>query len=224
MIEAVRALYRPVRNYFVAAPATLVYLFSLLVNWVTLRGADQRVTHRLIVSASTNLDNMRKEPLQVLIASAFWSDSTAFPWLLILEFLVVLAAAERALGTRRAIAIFAAGHVGATLITVTGIAYAVKHEMIPERIARTSDVGTSYGFFAVTAAFVSTMPKVPRVVLSAGLVIYLVIAAWRGQGFTDYGHLAALAIGFSAYPVGRLAVRLFRRRSTEAVHTVEAVG
>ena len=141
------------RRSLAAAPATLVYLFTILVTWWTLRGADERLGRHLVASASTNLANMQRDPLQVLVASAFWLDPGSNPVTMIAELLLLGVAVERWLGTWRWIAVFAIGHVGATSITVLGIAYAVDHGLLGARVAHVSDVGYSYGLMALAGVF-----------------------------------------------------------------------
>ena len=189
-------LVRRGRAALAGAPGTLAYLLALAVTWTTLQGTSPRLGHRLIVTASTNLANMTHSPLRVLFASAFWLDGSGFPWLTVLEFLLVMVAVERYLGTARWLTVFAAGHVGATLATVAGIAWAVHHHLLPASLARTTDVGTSYGFFAVAAAgcYAIGQPRLRRVVMAA-LGGYLLIALVRDGSFTAYGHLIALGIG-----------------------------
>ncbi|MGQ4599441.1 rhomboid-like protein [Nocardia sp. R6R-6] len=223
---------RRIRNYFAAAPATLIYLFTILVTWWTLRGADQRVGHRLIVSASTNLHNLRTEPMQVLVTSAFWLDPGSNPTVAVVEFLVLMVAAERWLGTPRWIATFALGHIGATLIVATGIAYAAdRHLLTTREIAHATDVGYSYGFMAVAAIFAYRFRGIVRLAWATTLAVILGIAAWRGQTFTDYGHLTAMTLGLAAYPAARLIatgwrrIRIIRRYSAHArPHVVATVG
>ena len=67
-------------------PGTYTYLFALLVTSWSLRGVDPRLADALIRSQSTNLDNLTDRPLQVLVASAFWTSGTAIPWQLLLRF------------------------------------------------------------------------------------------------------------------------------------------
>lgn len=214
--QQARATYRQVRRYLARAPGTLVYLFTLAVTWWTLRGADPKLVHRLLISQSTNLHNMTRNAFQVLVASAFWIDGTTFHWQVIVEFLLIMVPAERWLGTRRWLLTFAAGHIGATLITVTGIAYAIHHGLLDNRIARTSDVGVSYGFFAVAALLAYRFPdRRQRLAWAALLVGYLGISAWQVQTFSAYGHLAALAIGFSLYRVTRSPNATLARRQAK---------
>ena len=210
-VPDVSVLLQRFRAYFAEAPATLVYLLALLVTWLTLQSADQRLTHQLIVSASTNVRNMRHDPLQVLIASAFWLGQTAFPWTVVLEFLVIVVAAERWLGTLRWILTFIAGHVGATLITFVGIVYAVDHDLLPARIDRTEDVGYSYGTYAVLMAFTYRLRGPWRYLVAGGFFAYLGYMVWHSRTFTDYGHVCAAAIGFVSYPLSNVIAVRYRR-------------
>lgn len=195
------------RDQLGAAPASCAYAFTLFVTWWTLRGISDVAGHRLILSLSTNLHNMRREPVQVLVASAFWTEG-GFPWGTMLGFLIVMAFAERWLGTVRWILVFASGHVGATLIIVTGIAYAVQHQLIPVKVIHAADVGTSYGFSAVLAALAFHLPGLARIVWAVCLLGWYVLDVWRARTFTDYGHLAAVLIGLA---VGTLALLISLR-------------
>lgn len=203
---------RAFHDHLAGAPASVSYAFTLFVTWWTLRGASDMTGRRIILSASTNLRNMQRDPIQVLVASAFWVDGD-FPWEFIIMFLVVMAAAERWLGTLRWILVFAIGHVGATLLTVTGIAHAVDRHVIPLRVVMASDVGPSYGISAVLAALAYRLRGWQRWAW-AGLLIAVYSAAMvDGRTFTDYGHILAMLIGFL---VGGLAV-LGSRRLERAV-------
>ncbi len=203
---------RAVHDHLGGAPAACAYAFTLFVTWWTMRGISDIAGHRLILSVSTNLHNMRDDPVQVLVASAFWTEG-GFPWTIVLGFLTVMAWAERWLGTVRWVLVFAAGHVGATLITVTGIAYAVDHRLIPLKVAVVSDVGASYGFSAVLAALAYHLSGVARLVWAGGLVAWFGLLAWRGRTFTDYGHLTAVLIGLLVGAVALTVARRLERRT-----------
>ncbi len=205
--ERISGALRAARHSLGGAPASCAYAFTLFVTWWTLRGISDHAGHKLILSQSTNLHNMRREPVQVLVASAFWTEG-GFPWMTILEFLIVMAFAERWLGTVRWILVFAAGHVGATLIVVTGIAYAVHHRLIPLKVVEATDVGSSYGFSAVLAALAFHLPGLARIVWAVVLLVWFALGVWRGRTFTDYGHLTAVLIGFA---VGAISLLLSRR-------------
>ncbi|PXX54043.1 hypothetical protein DFR70_12524 [Nocardia tenerifensis] len=217
----VRRVLPAIREHLGAAPATTAYAFTVFVTWWTLRGVGDSVERRLIFSASTNLYNMRHNPVQVLVASAFWTDG-GFPWSTIAGFLIVMAYAERWLGTTRWIILFATGHIGATLLTVTGISHAIERGVIPLKVAVAADVGTSYGFSAVLAAMAFRFRGLVRVVWAGTLIVTLAAALWIGPTFTDYGHLCACLIGLM---VGALATVFGRwvERKTAAKPEAAAV-
>ncbi len=185
---------RAAHDHLAGAPASCAYAFTLFVTWWTLRGISDFAGHRLILSASTNLHNMRRDPVQVLVASAFWTEG-GFPWTTILGFLILMAFAERWLGTVRWILVFAVGHVSSTLIVVTGISHAVDRGLIPLKVVVAADVGASYGFSAVLAALAYHLRGPARLVWIGALLGWFALGAWRGRTFTDYGHLTAVFIG-----------------------------
>lgn len=196
---AARAVVGALRH----APGTIAYLLAIVATWATLEGASYRQAERIMETASTNLHNMAHRPLRVLLASAFWIDRGDL-WITLAEFLVVMAFVERWLGTWRTFAVFAAGHVGATLITVAGISVALDAGWASRSLVHTTDVGVSYGFVAVAAAATYAIShRRLRAAAIAVLVAYLVAAIGFSGTFTDYGHLVALAIGFAVYPLVR---------------------
>ncbi|MET8877785.1 rhomboid-like protein [Nocardia sp. NPDC004604] len=202
-----RRLLPELRQHLAGAPASTAYAFTLFVTWWTLRGVGDSVERRLIFSASTNLYNMQHNPIQVLVASAFWTQGQ-FPWITIAEILVVMGFAERWLGTSRWILLFATGHIGATLLTVTAIDHAIDRHIIPVRVQYAADVGTSYGFTAVLAAMAFHFRGAVRVVWAAVIIIVLGSALLIGPTFTDYGHMCAALIGLA---VGLVASTFWRR-------------
>ncbi|WP_433710079.1 rhomboid-like protein [Nocardia sp. CA-084685] len=214
-----RRLLPELRQHLSGAPASTAYAFTLFVTWWTLRGVGDSVERRLIFSASTNLYNMQHNPIQVLVASAFWTQGQ-FPWITIAEILVIMGFAERWLGTSRWILLFASGHIGATLLTVTAIDHAIDHHVIPVRVQYAADVGTSYGFTAVLAAMAFHFRGVVRALWAGVIVVFLGSALMIGPTFTDYGHMCAaligLAVGFVASTFWRRIERLRAERETSA--------
>lgn len=184
-----------VREFYDRAPGSCAYAFTVFVTWWTLQGISGNAAHRLILSASTNLHNMREDPVQVLVASAFWTDG-GFPWTILATCLTVMALAEGWLGTLRWINAFAVGHVGATLIVATGLAFAEHRGLLPVKATVVSDVGASYGFSAVLAVLAFHLRGKLRAVWAVALLGWAVHGVWRGQTFADYGHLMAVLLGF----------------------------
>ena len=207
-----RRVLPAVRAHLGAAPASTAYAFTLFVTWWTLRGVGAAVERRLIFSASTNLHNMQQNPVQVLVTSAFWTEG-GFPWTTIAGFLIVMAYAERWLGTARWILLFATGHIGATLLTITAISHAIDRGVIPVKVAVATDVGTSYGYTAVLAALAFRFRGSIRLLWASTLTVVLVVSLWVAPTFTDYGHLCAAAIGFLVATVATIFWRWLDKRT-----------
>src|SRR5436309_1293078 len=106
--------------YIRRSPATFTYAGIIAVTTWVVAGLNSRMSDALLRAQSTNLDNLRSHPLDVLFRSMFFSGSAAvLPVLALIA--AVLAPAEVWLGTARLIFVFAVGHVGATLATALAI-------------------------------------------------------------------------------------------------------
>lgn len=191
------------RAYVRSAPGTYLYLFVLLVTAWVLQTSSPHVAQRLVLERSTNLHHLATDPVRVLVASAFWVSAAwqVVPWAAL--FTLVLAPAERWLGTLRWSVVFACGHVGATLLTAAGLWAAIRLDAVDQSVSRSADVGVSYGFFAVAAVLVYRLPRQVRLPYLAALGGYVVVAFVVQGTFTDAGHLLALLIGFACYPLAR---------------------
>lgn len=212
------------------APGTLVYLVLLAGTTIVFALSDDRSRAELLLSSSTNLHHLSARPLLVLVASAFWTPGWSFVfWALVLA--GVSAPVERRLGTVRWLGVLVAGHVGATLLTVAGVAAAIDLGTVDPGVSNAPDVGVSYGMGAVGAVFLLMLPR--RVGRPALAALSLVLAGFvlSGPTFTDYGHLFAVAIGCAlwwhglARPAdGAPAPRQARRRRTARLVLAELVA
>lgn len=211
-----RPVYSPVRLRLAAAacwrgavsvvrrsPATFLLLVAISVTSLVLDLAAGHEGPRLLHHFSSNLAHFEDGRFGTLVASAFWlEDATELlPWTLL--FFLVAAPAEAWLGTGRWLIVFLAGHVGATLATLAGLWMAIELGIASKRLAHSVDVGVSYGFFAVAAVLTYHLPPRWRPWYIALLVTYPAWSAMTNHTFTDFGHLVALAIGFSLYPLAR---------------------
>jgi hypothetical protein len=179
-------------------PATAAYLVALLVTTTTLASSSPHALHWLIASASTNLHNMTIDPLRVLVISAFWVQSTPWIWPMAPLMVAVMAPAERLLGTGRTLFTFAAGHLGATALTVAAIGVGVHNGLLPHHLAYALDVGPSYGLAALAAVLASRLPRGRMRVAAIGALLFgLAVAVILGGDFTDAGHLVAALIGLA---------------------------
>lgn len=189
-----------VSSYVRSSPATFVYAGVLMVTTWVVAGSNQRLADALLREQSTNLSNLRHHAVDVMVRSAFWSGTTfALPTIALLA--VLLAPAEFWLGTRRAIAVFAIGHVGATLLTAAGIALALHFGTAPHGIERTIDVGISYGTFCIAGVLTYRLPRPWRYAWAAGLlIVFSTRAAMTGE-FSEYGHVVSVLLGLASYPL-----------------------
>jgi hypothetical protein len=189
--------------YVRASPATFIYAGIIFVTTWVAAGVTSSQRNALLRAQSTNLHNLRTHPVDVLFRSAFWSGSTLFlPFLLLLA--IVLAPAEEWLGTFRLILIFALGHVGATLLTAVAISHGYFVSSGDPGIARTIDVGVSYGAFCVAGVLTYRLPKRWRPPYAAALVLVFGLLAFvLSQTFTEFGHFVSVLIGLAAYPFVR---------------------
>lgn len=196
-----------VSAYVRCAPVTFTYLFVLVITTWVLRSSTVDLRHALLTEHSTNLDHLRSDPISVLVTSAFWVTAPEL-WLWTALFPLVLAPAERWLGSLRTIAVFAVGHVGATVVTACVLAFLIRHGYAPRHLRDVIDVGSSYGFFCVAALFTYRLPGGWRWLWAGGLVVGTVAVLAADRAFADYGHLAAVLIGLALYPLTRVpAVR-----------------
>ena len=198
--------------YVRTAPFTFAYLGVLLGTTALLALSSERGRTMLLRASSTNLNHLGHTPVRVLVASALWFQGLSVAtWVLL--FVVVLAAVEQALGTRRAVAVFAAGHIGATLLTALALWIGIRAGTFSPRLDDSVDVGVSYGFVAAAAAFTFVLPRRLRLPYVAALLGYLMFRLVAAHTFTDAGHLVALAIGYGLWWTGFADPRRVRSRT-----------
>ena len=75
----------------------------------------------------------------------------------------------------------------------------------PSSLSDVVDVGVSLGFAALAAVFTYRLPRPGRWYWAGGLLVAAGGAAIVGGTFTDFGHRAAVMIGFAMYPITRSA-------------------
>jgi hypothetical protein len=214
-LEPARRVWRRwmprVLAYIRSAPAAYAYLFVLLITTWVLQTSSSTMANQLLLERSTNLDHLGHDPVRVLFSSAFWVSSTLelFGWVAL--FTIFVAQAERWLGTVRTVAVFFLGHVGATLLTALALWAALHSDLVEASVVNAKDVGASYGFAAVAAVLVYGLAHPWQRLYAAAIVAFAGTSLAFDRGFTNWGHMIALAIGFACYPLVR------GRRSTVVV-------
>ncbi len=196
-----RAFEPRARAYVRSAPGTYAYLFVLLITTWVLQTSSGTIARRLLLERSTNLHQLARDPIRVLVASAFWVSSTweLLAWLGL--FTLIVATVEHGIGTARTAAVFFAGHLGATLLTAAGLWAAIRADLVAPSHTNAADVGASYGFLAVAALLTYRLEPRHRL-LYAGLLTAIVTGALAlDPSVANVGHLLALAIGFACYPL-----------------------
>jgi membrane associated rhomboid family serine protease len=186
--------------YVRSTPFTYVYLAILiLTTWIE-QTSTPLIARALLLERSTNLHQLARDPVKVLVSSAFWLSSRFELLVWILLFTLVMAQVERWIGSLRTALVFAVGHIGATLITAVGLWFAVRYSVESERVVHAVDVGASYGFFAVAAVLAYRLRGRWLALYLAVAIGSLGIIAAVNHGFADFGHLTALALGFALGP------------------------
>lgn len=186
-MDRVRALVRGrdlALGYALLVSASCVVLFS---------GEHPR---RVVLAASTNLDNLHHHPLVVLVVSAFVLQS---PWgLWVLPLLVwAYGAAQRWRGRATTVLVAGAGHVLATVVVALLLATGVAQHVLDHRLTHEPDVGVSYGLAAVLGLLVQRLPRHRRRLVAVAGTVALVVTALVSETFTDLGHLLAWDVGLA---------------------------
>jgi membrane associated rhomboid family serine protease len=220
LAAALRITARQVRQ----APFSVAMLISIVTTTAILRWAVSDDAE-FLEWISTNAHNLGHRPITSLVASALVIDGQALLfWGVALA--LVLIPVERRYGTLRTVAVFAAGHVLATLLTEVPVAIGIRLGYLPGSDARSLDVGISYGLAAVTAVAVGLIPGRRRFVITALMAGALVGVLISAPSMTAAGHVLAFSIGIVCCALLRHAPRPKRlgARIDDAIdRTVEAV-
>lgn len=167
----------------------LVVIASL---WIGLH--SDATVRKLVEGVSTNLDNMRANPVAVLAASAFVV-SPLTQLVLVPVVIFVFGLVQRWLGRTALIAIWIFGHVGATLFVMAMEINALYRHIAHFSIVVKPDVGVSYGMAAAIGLLCARVPHKWRLPYALGClaVTIAMFAIW--PDFTSLGHLTAIVIG-----------------------------
>jgi hypothetical protein len=198
-----RALHPAVRKLlptWSTTPFALVYVAVLATASIVLGALDTGDHDAVLRFSSTDVDHLSKHPLLVLASSALWVDGVVDSVLAVVVLGVVATLLERRIGTRWVVAIFASGHVGATLLTEGAVAIGVHYGMLPATATSRLDVGVSYGLAAMLGASAGLLPRPVRTIGVAAGWAYLGWPIASGLDMTSWGHIIALGIGVSWWP------------------------
>jgi hypothetical protein len=210
-----RGVFHRVWTYARSAPGTYVWLGILFVTAVAVHHMSPEFEEEFLRQRSTNIHELSNNPVRVLLASAMWIDGGNWlPYAALYS--LFHAPAERWLGTARWLAVCAAAHVLASLISEGALLWGVKHGMVPASEVNTLDVGVSYALAGVMGVLTYRIPtpwRYPYVVVV--LVAYGVLLV-LGRTFTDLGHFVSVVIGLACYPLVRGRKRVRNPKETGA--------
>ncbi len=192
------AVWQTVRS----APWTFSWLALLLVTTVVQHTVPRSELKTILGERSTNLDNLRSDPVHAFVTSLLWIDGYFWlPYLLL--YCVFHAPAERWLGALRWATVGLVAHVGATYISEGLLGWAIRHGHADPALIDVRDIGVSYflaGIIGVLTYHIA-YPWRWGYVVAAGAcftappLIHLT--------FTGIGHLSAFLIGLVCYPITR---------------------
>jgi hypothetical protein len=175
--------------------ATLLYAVVLAAVAEVLLMLGPHEQAQVIREASTNLHNLGEGRIETLIGSAFVNvDGPIYLWLP--GFMAMLALGELLWQSRRMLAAFVIGHLGATLIVAAGLAAALAGGVLSMSVADSADVGMSYGAVGVLGTYTAALPSRWRPAWAGWwLAVAAGSVALSGGDFTNVGHGIALVIG-----------------------------
>jgi hypothetical protein len=152
----------------------------------------------ILRALSTNIVNLTHIPVRSIIASAFIGDG---PWF-VTAALVAAAVGllERRFGSLRALAVFASGHVLATLLTEGGVWVGVHAGWLPVADRDQIDVGISYGLWAAVGAGLVLLPRRWRYLAIPVGLFGVLVPFVLDPDMTSTGHICALLIGLVWWP------------------------
>jgi hypothetical protein len=165
--------------------------------------------------ASTNVVNLRHDPVGSLVVSAFIPAAFATTW----PTLVALAmfGANRALGNWRTAVVCAAGHVLGTLVSEGIVDFRVAHGLLPDSDTRILDVGPSYVVVsAITVAVLyGSWPARVAAALDFAILVFAgdIFSGLSKLDVAAVGHVTAIAV--SVLLGSLLAWQLRRGRQAE---------
>lgn len=207
-------------------PITFSHLAILCIGYVIVyKVVPVDMARHFLMSISTTVPAVQSRPLVALAGSMLvltpplWSVSSFMT--LAVGIAWCMGTIERRHGSSICVAVFVAGHVGATLIS-TGVKIAgVSAHFYNASVLRAYDFGPSYGTVAIMAVTTPFLPSLVRPVwLLTGISYLLYLATWHGPipDFTTIGHLSAVIIGLAC------AVTLHRGKNRPTAREMNKSG
>jgi hypothetical protein len=184
-----------------SSPGTHIWLAILAVTSVVMAFASPDLRSDLLHRYSTNLFELHRHPIRVLLGSAFWIETPSGFLFYAALFELVHAPAERWLGTWRWLFTAATAHIGATLVSQKAVFFGIRDDLLPHSLAHTVDIGVSYGLAGIVGVLAYRVPRPWRWGYLAAVLGFFAYPMARDGTYTDLGHLTAVLIGLCCHPV-----------------------
>ncbi|MEU5536315.1 rhomboid-like protein [Streptomyces sp. NPDC020362] len=191
-----------VTDYVRSAPGTYVWLLILFVTTVALHHMTPDFEQDFLRQRSTNIHELSRNPVRVLITSAMWIDGGHWVPYAVL-YTVFHAQAERWLGTLRWLAVCVAAHALATLISELALLMAIRNGHAPHSAVNTLDIGVSYALAGVIAVLAYRIAPPWRYLYLVAVFAFYTVPLATSRTFTDFGHFLSVLIGLGCYPLVR---------------------
>ncbi|WP_186785558.1 rhomboid-like protein [Streptomyces misionensis] len=191
-----------VARYVRGAPGTYVWLAVLFVTTVAVHHMSPGFEQHFLRRRSTNIHELSRTPLRVLVTSAMWIDGGRWlPYAVL--YTAFHAPAERWLGTARWLAVCACAHVLASLVSEGLLLKAIKDGIAPHSAVNTLDIGVSYALAGVVAVLTYRIASPWRYGYLAAVLAVFTLPLAQSPTFTDIGHFLAMLIGLACHPLTR---------------------
>ncbi|MEU2051736.1 rhomboid-like protein [Streptomyces bungoensis] len=214
-VSGFRRGLRAAAAYVRSAPGTCVWLTVLFFTTVALHHMSPDFEEDFLRQRSTNIHELSRNPVRVLITSAMWIDSGHWlPYAVL--YTVFHAQAERWLGTLRWLAVCVAAHVLATLISELALLVAIRDGHAPHYAVNTLDIGVSYALAGVMAVLTYRIAPPWRYPYLAAVLAFYVVPLATSRTFTDFGHFLSVLIGLGCYPLVRSRGKAWNPKETLA--------
>jgi hypothetical protein len=177
------------REIFARQAVAWFYLVTFTVTDVIYTALPAHDQVAVLGWASTNVHDLRVDPLGSLVASAFVAQGDAAAWPALIA--LAMFGANRALGNWRTAVVCTAGHVIGTLVSEGIVGYRVSRGLLPSSDRLIVDVGPSY---IVVSAIVVALLYGSWLARGAA-ALDLAVLAFVGDIFGGLSNLNVAAVG-----------------------------
>lgn len=179
----------PPRTLFTSFAVAWLFLAGVVIAELTYAALSPHDRSALLQWASTNVVNLRHDPVGCLVVSAFFPTASLTAWPALIA--LAMFGANRVLGNWRTLLVCAAGHVIGTLVSEGIVAYRVAHGLLPAADRHIIDVGPSYVVVSAIVVAILYGSWLARV----AAVVDLALLVFVGDIFSGLSQLQVAAVG-----------------------------